>query len=32
MEDLFYLAVGLGFLAACVLGARLLERLRKSAP
>lgn len=31
MDDFFYLAVGLIFLAACGLGTVLLERLRKKA-
>ena len=31
MDDFFYLAVGLIFLAACGLGAVLLEQLRKKA-
>jgi hypothetical protein len=31
MDDVFYLAVGLIFLAACGLGTVLLERLRKKA-
>jgi hypothetical protein len=31
MDDLFYVAVALGFLAACALGAVLLERMRKKA-
>jgi len=31
VDDFFYLAVGLIFLAACWLGSVLLERLRKKA-